>query len=89
MVPTTEIIRDIRPQIPNTSTFTGNITYISQNIINLSVNANIPHTCGLLKVQQDEQLEEFLRCNPRPEFHQSRSNFSTTISNPCVTTKRR
>ena len=52
--PTIEIIRDIRPQIyfrwnshideiPNTSTFTGNITYISQNIINLPVYANIPH----------------------------------------------
>ena len=51
--PTTEIIRNIRPQIhflwnshideiPNTSTFTGNITYISQNIINLPVYANIP-----------------------------------------------
>ena len=53
LAPTKEIIRDIRPQIhflwnshfdeiPNTSTFTGNITYISQNIINLPVYANIP-----------------------------------------------
>ena len=67
-----EIIRDIRPQIhllrnshideiPNTSTFTGNITYISQNIINLSVYANIPCIYDLPKVQQNKQLEEFLR----------------------------
>ena len=71
-MPTTEIIRDIRQQIhflwnshideiPNTSTFTGNITYISWNIINLPVYANIPRICHLLKVQQNNQLEEFLR----------------------------
>ena len=70
--PTTEIIRDIRPQIhfqqnshideiPNTSTFIGNISYISQKIINLPVYANIPHIHDLPKVQQDKQLEEFLR----------------------------
>ena len=70
--PTTEIIRDIRPQIhfrwsnhideiPNISTFTGNITYISQNIINFPVHANIPYIYDPLKVQQDKQLEEFLR----------------------------
>ena len=71
-VPTIEIIRDIRPQIhflpnshideiPNTSTFAGNITYISQNIIHLPVYANILHICHPLKVQQDKQLEELLR----------------------------
>ena len=71
-MPTTEIIRDIRPQIhflpnshideiPNTSTFAGNITYISQNIIHLPVYANIPRICHPLKVQQDKQLEELLR----------------------------
>ena len=71
-VPTTETIRDIRPQIhfiqnshineiPNTSTFTGHITHISQNIINLPVYANIPCICDPLKVHQDKQLEEFLR----------------------------
>ena len=72
LVPTTEIIRDIRPQIhflqnshidgiPNTSTVIGNIIHISQNFINLPVYANIPHIHDLLKVQQDKQLEEFLR----------------------------
>ena len=70
--PTTEIIRHIRPQIhflqngyideiPNTSTFTGNITYISQNIISLPVYANIPHTYDPPKVQHDKQLEEFFK----------------------------
>ena len=70
--PTTEIIRDIRPQIhfqwnshideiPNTSTFTGNITYISQNIINLPVYTNFPCRNNPPKVQHDKQLEEFLR----------------------------
>ena len=69
---TTEIIRGIRQQIhflqnshideiPITSTFTGNITYISQNIINLPVYANIPHIYDPLKIEQDKQLEEFLR----------------------------
>ena len=48
-------------QIPNTSTFTGNITYISQNIINLPVCANIPCIYDPPKVQKDKQLEEFLR----------------------------
>ena len=48
-------------EIPNTSTFTGNITYISQNIINLPVYANIPRIYDPLKVQKDKQLEEFLR----------------------------
>ena len=57
-VPTQEIIRAIRPQIHflrnshideiyNILTFTGNITYISQNIINLPVYANIPHICDV------------------------------------------
>ena len=66
LVPTTEMIRDIRPQIhfqwnshideiPSTSTFTGNITYISQNIINLPVYANIPCIYDLPKLQQDKQ----------------------------------
>ena len=70
--PTTEIIRGIKPQIhllwnsyideiPNTFTFTGNITHISQNIINFFVYVNIPHIYDPLKVQQDKQLEEFLR----------------------------
>ena len=70
--PTAEIIRDIRPkihflwnshigEIPNTSTFTGNITHISQNIINLPVYAYIPCMYDPLKVQQYKQLEEFLR----------------------------
>ena len=70
--PITEIIIDIRPQIhfqqnshideiPNTSTFTGNITYISQNIVKLLVYANIPCIYDPPKVQQDKQLEEFLR----------------------------
>ena len=45
----------------NISTFTGNITYISQNIINLPVYVNIPHIYDPLKVQHDKQLEEFLR----------------------------
>ena len=71
-MPTPEIIRAIRPQIHflqnnhideihNILTFTGNITYISQNIINFPVCANIPWIYDLLKVQQDKQLEEFLR----------------------------
>ena len=65
-------MRDIRQQIhflwnshideiPNTSPFTGNITYISQNFINLPVCDNIPHIYDPPKVQQDKQLEEFLR----------------------------
>ena len=67
-----EIIRAIRPQIhflwnyhideiPTICTFTGNITYIPQNIINLPVYANIPHVYNPSKVQHDKQLEEFLR----------------------------
>ena len=70
--PTTEIIRSIQQQIhfqqnshideiPTTSTFAGNITHISQNIINLPVYVNIPHIYELPKIQQDKQLEEFLR----------------------------
>ena len=72
LAPTTDFIRDITPQthllwnshideIPNTSTFTGNITLISQNFINLPVHANIPCIYELPKVQQDKQLEEFLK----------------------------
>ena len=71
-MPTLEIIRAIRPQIhflrnshideiPNIFTFAGNITYISQNIINSPVCANIPHIYDPPKVQHDNQLEEFLR----------------------------
>ena len=70
--PTTEIIRSIRQQIhfqqnnhideiPTTSTFAGNITHISQDIINLPVYVNIPHRYEPLNIQQDKQLEEFLR----------------------------
>ena len=69
LAPTTEIIRDIRPQIhflqnnhideiPNISTFIANITHISQN---LPVYTNIPHKYDPPKVQQDKQLGEFLR----------------------------
>ena len=91
-MPTTEIIRDIRPQIhflwnshideiPNTSTFIGNITYISQNIINLPVYANIPCIYDLPKVQQDKQLEEFLR----GEIHcQNFINHDLTFLQPSV-----
>ena len=70
--PTPEIIRAIRLQIHflrnshideihNILTFTDNITYISQNIINLPVYANIPWIYELPKVQHNKQLEEFLR----------------------------
>ena len=70
--PTTEIIRSIRQQIhfqqnshideiPTTSTFAGNITHISQNIINLPVYVNIPHIYEPPKIQQGKQLEELLR----------------------------
>ena len=37
------------------------MTYISQNIINLPVYVNIPHIHEPPKIQQDKQLEEFLR----------------------------
>ena len=71
MAPTPEIIRAIRPQIhflqnshvdeiPNIPTFTGNITYISQNVINLPVYVNILHIYDPPKVQHNQQLEEFL-----------------------------
>ena len=71
-MPTPEIIRAIRPQIhflwnshideiPNIPTFTGSITYTSQNIINLPVYVNISHIYYPPKVQQNQQLEEFLR----------------------------
>ena len=71
-MPITEISRDIRPQIhflwnshvdeiPNTSTVIGNITHISHNFINLPVYANISRIYDLPKVQQDKQLEEFLK----------------------------
>ena len=42
-------------------TFTGNITDIVQNFINLPVNVSIPHIFDTPKVQQDKPLEEFLR----------------------------
>ena len=42
-------------------TFTGNITHITQNFINLPMYASIPHIFNPPKVQQDKQLEEFLR----------------------------
>ena len=42
-------------------TFTGNITHIVQNFINLPVNAGIPHIFDPPKVQQNKKLEEFLR----------------------------
>ena len=37
------------------------MTYISQNIINLPVSADIPRIYDLPKVQHDKQLDEFLR----------------------------
>ena len=71
-VPDTEVLGHIRPQInfpwnscideiPNIVTFTGNITHIVQNFINLSLNASIPHIFDPPKLQQDKQLGEFLR----------------------------
>ena len=64
---TTEIIRSIRQQIyfqqnthtdeiPIITTFTGNITHISQNIVNLPVYVNIPPMYELPKIQQNQQL---------------------------------
>ena len=37
------------------------MTHISQNIINLPMYVNIPHIYEPTKIQQDQQLEEFLR----------------------------
>ena len=70
--PNTEVLRHIRPQInflwnshiheiPNILTFTGNSTYITQNFINLPLYASILCIFDPPKVQQDKQLEEFLR----------------------------
>ena len=42
-------------------TFTGNITHIVQDFINLPVNASIPYILDPPKVQQDKQFQEFLR----------------------------
>ena len=42
-------------------TFTDNITHIVQDFINLPVNTSIPHIFDPPKVQQDKQLQEFLR----------------------------
>ena len=42
-------------------TFTGNITHIAQNFINLPTNASILYFFDPPKVQQDKWLEEFLR----------------------------
>ena len=42
-------------------TFTGNSTYIAQNFINLLMYASILCIFDPPKVQQDKQLEEFLR----------------------------
>ena len=61
-MPDTEVLRHIRPQInfpwnshineiPNIVTFTGNITHIVQNFINLTVNASIRHTSDPPKLQ--------------------------------------
>ena len=63
--PDTEVLRHIRPQInfPWNShineistivTFTGNITHIVQDIINLSVNVSILNIFDPPKVQQDK-----------------------------------
>ena len=64
-MPNTEVLRHIRPQInllwnshineiPNTLTFTGNITHITQNLINLPMSASILHIFDPPKVQQDK-----------------------------------
>ena len=47
-------------EIPAITSFTGEITYISQNIIHLPVYIDIPHLCQPPKSQKDEKLEEFL-----------------------------
>ena len=63
--PVTEVLRHIRPQInspwnshideiPSIVTFTGNITHIVQDFINLPVNTSIPHVFDPPKVQQDK-----------------------------------
>ena len=71
-LPDIEVLTHIRPQInfiwnshieeiPNILTFTWNITHITQNFINLPMNASIPCIFNLPEVQHDELLEEFLR----------------------------
>ena len=63
--PNTEVLRHIRPQInfllnsyteeiPNILTFTGNITHIVQNLINLPVYASIPCSFDPPKLQQED-----------------------------------
>ena len=42
-------------------TFTGNITHIVQDFINLPVNTSIPYIFDPPKVQQDKHFQEFLR----------------------------
>ena len=70
--PITEVLRHIRPQInfpwnshidkiPSLVTFTGNITHIIQDFINLPVNTSILYTFDPPKVQQDKHFQEFLR----------------------------
>ena len=71
-LPVIETIRIIRQQIyfkwnshideiPIIISFIGDITHIPQNIINLPVHINIPQINELLKIEQDKELEEFVR----------------------------
>ena len=77
-MPVTEVFRHIRPQInfiwnshideiPSIVTFTGNITHIVQDFINLHVNTSIPYKFDPPKVQQDKRFQEFLI--PLPELY--------------------
>ena len=87
-----EIIRIIKQQIyfqlqcytdefPSITSFTGDITHISQNIINLPVRINIPHLLESLKVKHDRELEEFLR----GEIHcQNFINQDSTFLQPSI-----
>ena len=70
--PVTEVLRHIRPQInflwdshideiPSIMAFTGNITHIVQDFINLPVNTSIPYIFDPPKIQQDKCFQEFLR----------------------------
>ena len=71
-VPVTKVLRHIRPQInflwnshideiPSIVTFTGDITHIVQDFINLPVNTSIPYIFDPPKVQEDEHFQEYLR----------------------------
>ena len=71
-MPDTEVLRHIRPQInflwnsyideiPSIVIFTGNITHIVQDFINLPVTTSIPYLFNPPKVQQDKCFQEFLR----------------------------